>query len=307
MEDGLPDKTSLPPRYCAVMALISDTGRGDWLRPRAGHWATAGGVAGTGFEAYARVLHPLPAYRKDLTAYDDWGGHPIVEHRAWTWAELAARNGRRVHPLVQWVRLSGVEPPQGVELDDEWTVGPPEEGQLDSAILAALTEHLGRATTAPDDLVAAVWNGWGDLNGGSASGSFVVGEPSEEQLRELQEQAERRRLRNAAVANALAGPTFDWPGREFHLMSASLTLFAESDWLDTASVDVWPAAGHTPQMLWPEDRSWVLATEIDWDFTIVAGSHGLIEGVLEDPRLEAFAIVDSNALTWSGDVVNQTR
>ena len=74
--------------------------------------------------------------------------------------------------------------------------------------------------------------------------------------------------------NALAGPTFEWPGREFHLLSASLALFAEPDWLDTASVDVWPAAGHTPQMLWPEDRSWVLATEIDWDFTIIAGSFG---------------------------------
>ena len=44
------------------------------------------------------------------------------------WAELAARNGRHVHPRVQWVRLSGAEPPQGIELDDGWTVGPPEEG-----------------------------------------------------------------------------------------------------------------------------------------------------------------------------------
>ncbi|MDT0235408.1 hypothetical protein [Curtobacterium sp. BRB10] len=88
-------------------------------------------------------------------------------------------------------------------------------------------------------------------------------------------------------------------------MSASLALFAEPNWLDTASVDVWPAAGHTPQMLWPEDRGWVLATEIDWDFTIVAGSRGLIDAVLEDPRLEAFAIVDSDDLTWSGDPVNR--
>jgi hypothetical protein len=296
---------SLPRRYCAVMAFISNTSRGDWLRPRAGHWATAGGVAGTGFEAYARILHPLPAHREDLTASEGWGVHPTVEHCAWTWAELGAQNGRHVHPLVQWVGLSGQEPPQGVELDGGWTVGPPEEGQLDGLVFAALTEHLGQATTTPDDLVAAVWNGWGDLNGGSASGSFVVGEPSEEQLRQLHEQAERRRLRNAAISDALSGPTFEWPGREFHLMSASLTLFAERDWLDTASVDVWPAAGHTPQMLWPEDRSWVLATEIDWDFTIVAGSRGLIDGVLEDPRFEAFAIADSDDLTWSSDAVNR--
>jgi len=245
--DRLPVRKVWPQGYCAVVALISDTSRGDWLRRRAGEWATAGGVAGTGFEAYARILHPLPARWEDLDTPDGWAGHPVVEVRAWTWAELAIRNGRHVHPLVQWVNLSGQEPPQGVELDDGRTVGPPEEGQLDGSVLAALTEHLRPATTTPDDLIAAVWNGWGELNGGSGSATFFVGEPSEEQVRQLQEQAQRRRLLESSIANALSGPTFEWPGREFHLLSASLSLFAKSDWLDTASVDAWPAAGHSPQ------------------------------------------------------------
>lgn len=287
------------------MALISDTARGDWLRARAGQWATVGGVAGTGFDAYARVLHPLPAYRADLEAIDEWGGHPIVEERAWTWARFAARTGRHVHPLVQWVALSGQEPPAAVGFDDGWTVGPPEEGQLDQAVLATLAEHLRAATTTPDDLVAAVWDGWGDLNSGSAWSSFVVGEPSEEQLRQLQEQAEQRRIRKAAAARALASPTFAWPGREFHLLSASLALFSETDWLDGTPVDVWPAAGHTPQMLWPEDHSWVLATEIDWDCTIIAGSRDLVAEVLDDPRLEAFAVADTDDLTWTSDRINR--
>lgn len=129
----------------------------------------------------------------------------------------------------------------------------------------------------------------------------------ENELRQLQKQTERRRLRDAAVADALAGPIFEWPGREFHLLSASLSLFAEPDWLDTASVDLWPAAEHTPQMLWPEDHSCVPATEIDWDFTIIAGSRCLIDGVLDEPRLEAFSIADTDDLTWSGNTVNRTK
>jgi len=58
-------------------------------------------------------------------------------------------------------------------------------------------------------------------------------------------------------------------------------------------------------MLWPTDRSWVLATEIDWDFTIVAGRRDLIDGVLDDSRFEAFAIAENDDLTWSGDAVNR--
>ena len=218
-----------PPGIVRRMPLIVDTARGDWLRARAGRWATAGGVAGTGFEAYARILHPLDASRTDRDLSDDRGGHPIVEERVWTWSEVADRTGRHVHPLVQWVRLSGTESPRVLEFEDGWTVGPPAEGQLDQSLLAALTEHLGAATTTPADLVAAVWAGWGDLNGGSASASFFVGEPTAEDIRQLQEEAERRRLQEAAVRDALSGPSFEWPGRDFHLMPATLDLFADPE------------------------------------------------------------------------------
>ncbi|RFA07549.1 hypothetical protein B7R21_15270 [Subtercola boreus] len=42
------------------MTPTEDIERGDWLRARLGRWGTVGGVAGTGFEAYTRVLHPVP-------------------------------------------------------------------------------------------------------------------------------------------------------------------------------------------------------------------------------------------------------
>lgn len=286
--------------------MITETSRGDWLLPRAGAWATAGGVVGTGFEAYARVLHPLDARRHDLAVTDGWGLHPVVEERAWRWAEVAARRGRHLHPRVQWTRLTGAEPPQTFETDDGWAVGPPEEGQLDTAVLAALTEHLGPATTTPDDLVAAVWDGWGDLHGNSATISWFVGEPSEEDIREQQRSDAERALRDAAVQRGLQGPVFEWPGRSFHLMTASVRLFADPAWLDAADLETWPGAGHTPQMLWPEDRAWVLATEIDWDATIVAGSRDLVERIVADDRFEAFEVGVDDDLSWAGDVVDRT-
>ena len=58
---------------------MTDVSCGDWLLERVGGWGRVGGVAGTGFEAYARILHPVPATRVDLSITDEWGGHPVLE------------------------------------------------------------------------------------------------------------------------------------------------------------------------------------------------------------------------------------
>jgi hypothetical protein len=63
--------------------------------------------------------------------------------------------------------------------------------------------------------------------------------------------------------------------------------------------------GVMPQLLWPADQSWVVASEIDWDSTIVAGSRGLIDAVLADPALEAFEVDEDADLSWDGDIVNR--
>jgi hypothetical protein len=43
-----------------------------------------------------------------------------------------------------------------------------------------------------------------------------------------------------------------------------------------------PTAG----LWWPVDRSWFVATEIDLEWTFVAGDTELIEHLQQDPRLE---------------------
>ena len=60
-----------------------------------------------------------------------------------------------------------------------------------------------------------------------------------------------------------------------------------------------------PQLLWPEDHAWVLATEIDWDSTIVAGSRTLIDSILTDDRFEAYPVDENSDLSWNGDTINR--
>lgn len=292
------------------MELITDVSRGAWLLARAGAFATAGGTVGTGFEAYARILHPVSADREDRSIVDEWEDHPVLESARWRWSDVASRTGSIVHPLVQWRSLTGRTDESDVVFEDGWRVHPPEEGWFEPPLLAALTEHLAEATSTPDDLVAAIWDGWGDLSGGStlAVGWQGPDEPTAEEIESMQRYVVEQRTAHgdeqAAIRAALAVERFGWPHRECFPLSMTLPQLADPTWLDRARIGTAVGLAHTPQMLWPEDHSWVLASEIDWDSTIVAGSRALVDAVLADDRFEAFPVDEDSDLTWGGDLVN---
>lgn len=282
-----------------------DVERGAWLRARAGAWATVGGVAGTGFEAYARILHPVQAWRTDPTITDEWGSPLIVEDTRWGWAEVARRNARTMHPLVQWFSLTDRE--ERREWPDGWAVGQAEEGRLPAELLAALTGPLARNTRTPELLTAAFWIGWGELHDGAHMTLVLMaegGDPEAVARERARVEAELREERRRAIAPAVReaidrGPFFDWPGREMLLCSTSLGELADPTWPAHAGV-----AGLTPQLLWPADRRWVVASEIDWDSTIVAGSRALIDEVLADEAFESYEVDEASDLTWDGDTIN---
>jgi hypothetical protein len=141
-------------------------------------------------------------------------------------------------------------------------------GWLDPVVLAALVPLLGEATTTPDDLVAGFWAG--------GSGQRLV---SAEQLQV--------------------------PGRECVLATTSVDELSDPDWGYGMRLGWLPYSRHSSlQLLWPEDHAWVLASEIDWDSTIVAGSRSLVDGILGDGRFEAFEVGPDDDLSWDGDVVN---
>ncbi|OII34866.1 hypothetical protein BIU98_02605 [Curtobacterium sp. MMLR14_010] len=278
------------------MDLIGDPGRGSWLLARAGDAAQVGGIAGTGFEAHARILHPLTAVLEDRTTIDEHGDHLELDEVRWRWADVAARTGTTMRPLVTWSAVSGRDDESDVSFPDGWRVSPPEEGWFDPVVLAALTDHLTRATSTPGDLVAGFWDGRSDFIGGSTLGFGWQGDeaPTAEERDELrgwmaERTASHRREQDAVVAS-LSVPRFAWPGRDLILAATDLSTLADPTWLDHARLGPLVPLLHTPQMLWPEDRAWVMASEIDWDSTIVAGSRSLVDGVLADERLEAFEV-----------------
>lgn len=336
--------------------------RGNWLVPLVPDepGALVRGVAGLGFPAYVRILHPAPAQRDGPMTRDEWGIHPTVEESSWRWADVAARTGGTMHRLVHWGAMTGHDFSDHVSVADGWTVTSPEQGYFDPDLLAVLTEHLRPATSTPDDLVAGIWPGWSALNGGSAIYSrpdgdddacddptpakmtddgparttgiplrsgFVDGfthrlgfgahpvrdaPPFYEERRALRQARARRRGTPAPDIRTAAdrGPFLEFPIREFILFATDLDTLADPEWPKHADIG-WsdggiglPLSGPMPQLIWPEDHAWVLASEIDWDSTILAGPRGLVDAVLADDRFETFEVYEDDELAWESDTVN---
>ena len=88
-----------------------------------------------------------------------------------------------------------------------------------------------------------------------------------------------------------------WGGRS-HLLFAT----------PKAAVTAWPGMRdgrpQSANIIWPGNRSWCIATEIDWDSTLVAGTAQMADAILADTRLEAFAVDYEDDLTWCGYTVN---
>lgn len=75
------------------------------------------------------------------------------------------------------------------------------------------------------------------------------------------------------------------------------------------SLSQWPGmdpdyAPQSPNLMWPQDQSWLVDTDIDRDSTLVSGRREVIAAILEDPRLEALPVHPGDDLSWNGDTVN---
>jgi len=142
------------------------------------------------------------------------------------------------------------------------------------AVLAGVLEVLAGFTADPGDCYHAVWDGWGwqDGDGATATGSaFHHSDP--------------RRFRPPRPAppalppEVLAGPRLSHPNRDYLLFHGPLRAALGIGRQVTAD---WRLP-QSPSLLWPSDRSWVLATEIDFDSTLVGGTAQLAEELLQAP------------------------
>jgi hypothetical protein len=189
-----------------------------------------------------------------------------------SWAEVAAGNGIIVHPEMQIHTIShpvGSGPPPPYDLNDyrnelDW-------GELPLPERAVLVDVLRTATTTPHRCWFCIWEGFGfDFDG----------VPERVQL----------------------------PHRDYVLYGGPIDLALAA--LDTGPPDIdaelrhQPWDTHSPNLWWPEDRAWFVATEIDYAWTYVGGTTTLIESVLASDGLEALPAQLTDQPFVDGDTLN---
>ncbi|WP_031208199.1 hypothetical protein [Microbacterium maritypicum] len=322
------------------MEWMSDPSAGAWLRERLdADYETMHGVVPRGFPAYARIFHPAIARSlpgRTIPTADELVRMPEPEQRALmaefvdepvSWAQTAAAFGTVLHPLAQWQRIVRTPP------DGDWRtrIAPdgreftaPMESELDPTLLAAIAAHLVDHTQTPDAGFAALWEGRGGLLGFfgvTPSRSFLTftDDPNHQAMLErsahdpFNNVFRRPTWQEGILSREISeGPRLDLPGRDHVLFSAPPRAFADPEWVLhvpwrdlPAEEHGFPPSGQSPSILWPEDRAWVMVSEVDYDSTIVAGSPALIEALCADEQLEALPLPEGAALTWDADAVNR--
>ncbi len=62
---------------------------------------------------------------------------------------------------------------------------------------------------------------------------------------------------------------------------------------------------HPPNLWWPEDRAWCVASEIDLSETYLAASKACVTQVTRDPGLEAYPVPLEGRVDVDGDLINR--
>jgi hypothetical protein len=244
------------------------------------------------------------------------GAEVDAEHASW--AETARAFGTTAGEPPRWSEVVGGDTGREARDGAGWRYQAPEEGRLAPEKLASVAAFLARHTPDDDDAVAGVWEGWGGLLGfhgtapsrttliWSPGDAGVPDDPTASRHREVLYRSTRDRFNNVfrrpvwqpgMLSDEISrGPRLQLPDRGHVLFRGSISELADPEW---PSAVPWADGEWTrsPSVIWPEDRSWFLATDVDADSTLVGGSTELIQALCADDRIEAHTIREGAALS----------
>jgi hypothetical protein len=248
----------------------AEVGAADWLGPRLRRFGSAvAAVVPDGFPAYVRILHPASGP----------DGRPV------RWAEVADWSGRTMHQLVQFHAI-GRPPPVAPAGPAPWNGEAPAEGNLPAELLRVLCATLAEHTGTPGSCWFCLWDGYGWLHGSPSVAMLGRHGPI--------------CVPPAFPAEVLGGPRVRLPGRDYLLFAGLLAAAPRLGWTGPNGF-FWP---QSPNLFWPDDHAWCVASEVDLFCTLVAGSDELAEALVGDSRLEAWRVQPADPIAFDSDQVN---
>ncbi len=261
------------------LRAVDGSEAGAWIEPAlSGDWGVVTNQVPKVFEAHARVFHP---------ATDETG-------EGVTWAEVAGRLGRVAHPEMQWHQIVGTSDTFGQE-GSNWPGNIPWLGEIESHDLDRLCAVLAQHTADPDHC----YFGLCEINH----------HPLVDKIESEQGKHPRLKLPMGRDHLVLAGPLAavvqvgdtDPPGLFWAVQvepgEEAPTERPEPDPTDLFWRD-------SPNLIWPADRSWFVASEVDFDSTLVGGSRPLVDALVSTSGLEVLEVEPDTLMTAFSDKLN---
>lgn len=143
--------------------------------------------------------------------------------------------------------------------------------------LRTLLEVLATHTRTPQDCYFCLWEGHGDIHGGSAVSVFTGSDDGDPDAVPAVEPA--------FPPEVLDGPKVVVPARAYFLFQGQLH---EAD--DWGAAPMWSGQPrlHMPEpaFVWPADHAWCVANDVDPHWAGIGADARVIDQLIADPRLD---------------------
>ncbi|MGA8027589.1 MAG: hypothetical protein WB992_10610, partial [Bryobacteraceae bacterium] len=169
------------------------------------------------------------------------------------------------HRLVQFHAIAH-SPSSPPKEDSVPLASPPETGNLAADLLKVLCAILAGHTGTRDSCWFCLWNGYGWFHDSST----------------------------------LHGQVVRLPNRSYFLFKGPLDAATELGWTMPGGSFI----PQSPNLFWPQDHAWCVASEIDLFCTLVAASEALAETIVNDPHLEAWRVFPGDPINRDSDKIN---
>ncbi len=180
------------------------------------------------------------------------------------WSTVASWTGRTVHPLMQFERIADLGEDPGDMYKDPPWGFLPQYGSIPEEECRTLVSILRNFTSTPEESFFCLWEGYG----------------------------------NIAPRLYKASSRVKAPGRDYLLFRGTLDAVMSFLHRDDG---FW---GYSPNIWWPADRAWCVATGIDLFDTYVGGSTESIDAVLGNPDLGALPTTHDARVDIGADTIN---
>jgi hypothetical protein len=177
--------------------------------------------------------------------------------------------------------------------DSSWPGAEPKRGDLDHLGLSVLCGRIAENRDVEPDCYFCLWEGYGGLAGYGWLERASAAEPAGV----VHEVAAADR--HVITVEEIGRSRLHLPDRDYVMLAGPLRSALRIGHFAAESF-----RPHSPNLFWPADRTWCVASEIDFDSTLVGGPVQLIDAILHTTELDAWPVRADDSLAYDADEIN---